>query len=114
MQHDATATLDALDELVEVFAGLSTELEWSTSEDIYRKELLPIFNLCASHTLNPEQTLDVVMSNILVKRGETFAVMLKIVKRLNRQLSEYDLVKKNGGAREGETLSNGNGNGEDA
>lgn len=94
MPQNPIATLDALDELVEVFVGLSNELEWSTSEDISRKELLPIFQMCSSGTLNPDQALDVVMSNILVKRDETFAVMLKMVQRLNRQLSEYNLVRK--------------------
>jgi polyhydroxyalkanoate synthesis regulator phasin len=94
MPQDPQVTLDALDELVEVFVGLSRELEWSTSEDISRKELLPIFVMCSRGTLNPEQALDVVMSNILVKRDETFAVLLKIVQRLNRQLSEYNLVRK--------------------
>ncbi len=92
MSH--STTLDALEELVEVFVGLSNELEWATSEDISRKELLPIFAMCSSHTLSPEQALDVVMSNITVKKDETFAVMLQIVQRLNRQLSSYDLVKK--------------------
>jgi hypothetical protein len=94
MPQNSTPSLDALDELVEVFVGLSNELEWATSEDIYRKELLPILKMCASHTLSPEQTLDVVCSNMAVKRDETFAVMLKIVQRLNRQLAEYNLVKK--------------------
>lgn len=87
-------TLDALDELVEVFVGLSHELDWSTSEDISRKELLPIFQMCCNKTLSPEQALDVVVSNIMVKRDETFAVLLKIVQRLNRQLGEYTLVRK--------------------
>ncbi len=91
-QH--TTTLDALEELVEVFVGLSNELEWATSEEISRKELTPIFAMCASGTLKPEQALDVVISNMTVKRDETFRVMLGIVQRLNRQLSEYDLVKK--------------------
>ena len=87
-------TLDALDELVEVFMGLSHELDWSTSEDISRKELLPIFEMCANRTLSADQTLDVVISNITVKRDETFAVILKIVKRLNRQLADYTLVRR--------------------
>ena len=87
-------TLDALDELVEIFLGLSNELEWSTSEDISRKELLPIFRMVASHTLSPEQGLDVCVSNILVKRDETFAILLRTVQRLNKQLSEYELVNK--------------------
>lgn len=94
MPQNTQATLDALEELVEVFVGLSGELEWATSEDISRKELMPIFQMCSRGTLNPDQALDVVMSNILVKRDETFAVLLKIVQRLNRQLSEYSLVRK--------------------
>lgn len=94
MPQKPQATLDALDELVEVFVGLSGELDWATNADISRKELLPIFQLCCNGTLNPEQGLEVVMSNILVKRDETFAVMLKIVQRLNRQLGEYDLVRR--------------------
>lgn len=89
-----TTTLDALEELVEVFIGLSSELEWATSEEISRKELTPIFTMCASGTLKPEQALDVVLSNMTVKRDETFSVMMKIVQRLNRQLSEYNLVRK--------------------
>lgn len=95
MPHRTQATLDALDDLVEVFVGLSSELEWSTSEDISRKELLPIFMMCASHTLSPEQALDVVISNILVKRDETFAVLLKMVQRLNKELAQYNLISKN-------------------
>lgn len=94
MAQNTNPTLDALDELVEVFVGLSNELDWATSEDIYRKELLPILKMCASHTLSPEQTLDVVCSNMMVKRDETFAVMLKITQRLNKQLAEYTLVRK--------------------
>ena len=94
MPQDTNPTLDALDELVEVFVGLSSELEWATSEDIYRKELLPILKMCSGHTLSPEQTLDVVCSNMIAKRDEIFAVMLKITKRLNKQLAEYTLVRK--------------------
>lgn len=94
MPHSATPTLDALDELAEVFVGLSHELEWSTSEEISRKELLPILHMCRNKTLTPEQTLDVVVSLSTVKRNETFAVLLKIVQRLNTQLAEYTLVKK--------------------
>lgn len=110
MPHNiASNTLDALDELVEVFVGLSNELEWSTSEDISRKELLPIFQMCYNHTLNPDQSLDVVMSNILVKRDETFAVLLKMVQRLNKQLSEYSLVRKDV-QEDKEDTTNGNGN----
>ncbi len=97
-----TTMLDALEELVEVFTGLSNELEWATSEDIYRKEMLPILTMVASHTLSPEQGLDVIMSNVTVKKDETFAVMLRIAQRLNRQLAEYNLVKK-------EDATNGNG-----
>ncbi len=88
-----TMALDALEELVEVFSGLSNELEWATSDDVYRKELLPLFNMVASGTLSPSQGLDVVLSNVTVKRDETFAVMLRIVQRLNTQLAEYDMVR---------------------
>lgn len=97
MQQDHTTTLDALDELVEAFIGLSSELEWCTSEDISRKELLPIFRMCASGNLTPEQSLDVVMSNVMVKKDETFTVMRTIVTRLSRQLSEYTLIQKEHG-----------------
>jgi hypothetical protein len=93
-QPDHTATLDALDELVEAFIGLSSELEWCTSEDISRKELLPIFRMCSQGSLSPEQALDVVMSNVMVKKDETFTVMRSIVSRLSRQLSEYSLVHR--------------------
>jgi hypothetical protein len=109
MQQNTAHTLDALDELIEVFVGLSNELEWSTSEDISRKELLPIFQMCYNQTLSPDQALDVVMSNILVKRDETFGVLLKMVQRLNRQLSEYNLVRKEQeGTEEKDGADNGN------
>lgn len=88
--------LDALEELVEAFMGLSSELEWCTSEDISRKELLPIMRMCASGTLSPDQSLDVVLANVMVKKDETFAVMKQIVTRLNSQLSSYDLVSRTG------------------
>lgn len=96
MSH-TTTTLDALEELVEVFMGLSGQLDWATSEDISRKELMPIFSMCANKKLSPEQALDVVISNMTVKRDETFTVMLQIVQRLNKQLSEYNLVRKENG-----------------
>ncbi|MCA1839908.1 MAG: hypothetical protein ABR585_12840 [Gemmatimonadaceae bacterium] len=94
MTQHTNPTLDALDELVEVFVGLSNELEWATSEDIYRKEFLPLLKMCAAHSLSPEQTLDVICANMIAKRDETFRVMLGITQRLNKQLAEYNLVRK--------------------
>ncbi len=94
MTPHTNPTLDALDELVEVFVGLSNELEWATSEDISRKELLPIMEMCASGTLKPAQAVEVVCSNVKVKRDHLFEVMLGISKRLNKQLAGYDLVEK--------------------
>lgn len=99
-----TTTLDALEELVEVFMGLSNELDWVLSEDISRKELLPILGMVSRHTLSAEQGLDVVMSNVTVKRDETLAIMLEIVQRLNRQLAEYNLVKKDTVTGNGDTV----------
>lgn len=57
----------ALTELAEATVGLNSELRWSMSDDITRRQMEPVFSRCASGDLTPEQALDVCVDCMTVK-----------------------------------------------
>ncbi len=78
----------ALTELAEATLGLNSELSWTLSEDITRRQVAPVFNRCASGELSPEQALDVCMDCVNAKLAYTMDVFDRLYTRLSEKLIE--------------------------
>lgn len=78
----------ALTELAEATVGLNTELQWTLSEEITRRQLEPVFNRCGSGELTPDQALDVCMDCVTAKLHFTMEVFDQLYTRLSQRLSD--------------------------
>lgn len=76
----------AMLELQEFFMGLERTSEWSTSEQITREELLPMFCRCSDGSLSAGQALDVFVDNMIAKRNYTLSLLQGMVYRLAQQI----------------------------
>lgn len=78
----------ALTELAEATVGLNSELQWTLSEEITKRQMEPVFTRCASGELSPEQALDVCMDCMSAKIHFIIEVFDKLYLRLSERLSE--------------------------
>jgi len=78
----------ALTELAEATVGLDSELSWTLSEDIARRQVSPVFSRCASGELTPEQALDVCMDCVNAKLMYTMDVFDRLYTRLYDKLTD--------------------------
>lgn len=78
----------ALTELAEATVGLNSELRWTLSEEITRRQMQPIFNRCASGELDADQALDVCMDCVLARWGRMAKVFDALYTRLADRLTE--------------------------
>jgi hypothetical protein len=78
----------ALTELAEASVGLNSELRWTLSEDITRRQVQPAFDRCASGELTPEQAMDVCMDCVSAKLHHTMKVFDTLYSRLADKLTE--------------------------
>lgn len=80
----------ALTELAEATVGLNSELRWSLSDDITRRQMEPIFSRCASGDLTPQQAIDVCVDCMAVKINHINKVFDNLYCRLVDRLTlEY-------------------------
>src|SRR5690606_10098441 len=77
----------ALTELAEATVGLNSELRWSLSDDITRRQMEPVFSRCASGELSPQQALDVCMDCLTVKITHINKVFDNLYSRLATKLT---------------------------
>lgn len=78
----------ALTELAEASVGLNSELSWTLSEDISRRQVQPVFERCASGELTPEQALDVCMDCMRAKTEAMMKIFDGLFTRLCDRLSD--------------------------
>lgn len=78
----------ALTELAEATVGLNSELRWTLSEDITRRQVQPAFDRCAEGELTPEQALDVCMDCVVAKLQHTMRVFDSLYSSLAEKLIE--------------------------
>jgi hypothetical protein len=78
----------ALTELAEATVGLNSELRWTLSEEITRRQVQPAFERCGRGDLSPEQALDVCLDCITAKLRHTMKVFDKLFTRLSERLTE--------------------------
>ena len=78
----------ALTELAEATVGLNSELRWTLSEEIARRQLQPVFDRCTKGELTPEQALDVCMDCTRAKLHHTLKVLDTLYTRLADRLTE--------------------------
>lgn len=78
----------SLMDLAEAAKGLNSEMHWTLSEEIARRQIAPIFTRCASGDLSPTQALDVSMDCISAKLDNTMSVFDKIFRRLYEKTAE--------------------------
>ncbi len=71
-----------LTELQEYFMGLNNEATWSTSVEITKEELLPMFERCAQGNLSSEQALEIYLDNVLAKRDHTLSILKGMIERV--------------------------------
>jgi hypothetical protein len=74
----------ALTELAEATVGLNSELRWTLSEEITRRQVQPAFERCSTGELAPEQAMDVCMDCVTAKLHHT----MKVFDGLYSQLAE--------------------------
>lgn len=68
----------ALTELAEATMGLNSELSWTLSEDIARRQVSAVFTRCSEGDLSPDQALDVCMDCMNAKLAYTMEVFNKL------------------------------------
>jgi Asp-tRNA(Asn)/Glu-tRNA(Gln) amidotransferase B subunit len=87
----------AMLEMQEFFMGLeSTTTNWSTSEEMARAELAPMFERVASGNLSPQQGLAIFVDNMAAKRDYTLTVIQDMVVRLATEIRSEDTARENG------------------
>jgi hypothetical protein len=79
----------ALTELAEATVGLNSELRWTLSEEITRRQVRPAFDRCSSGDLTPEQALDVCMDCVTAKLHHSMKVFDSLYTRLADKLTEH-------------------------
>lgn len=96
-EHYGDMHFPAMLTLQEFFMGLEpTTSEWSTSEELAREELRPVFVRCANGALSPSQALDVFIDNLAAKRDYTMSVIKAMVIELAQQVQAETIRVQNG------------------
>src|SRR3954471_1701196 len=72
----------ALIDFAEATKGLNSEMRWTLSEDITRRQMAPVFDRCASGAITPDQALDVCMDCVNTKVRNTMQIFDRLFNTL--------------------------------
>src|SRR5690606_32222330 len=78
----------ALTELAEATVGGNSDLQWTLSEEITRRQVQPAFERCAVGDLTPDQALDVCMDCVSAKLQTTMRILDDLYSRLASKMTE--------------------------
>lgn len=68
----------ALFDFAEAAMGKNSEMKWSLSPDVLRRQIGPIFDLCASKELSAEEALDVAIEFVNARVANILEVFTKL------------------------------------
>lgn len=82
----------ALYDFAEAAMGKNTNMSWSLSEAVLRRQVSPVFRRCARGELSPEQALDVALDFVTVRVANTLEVFTALFQVLETAID----LKMNG------------------
>lgn len=80
----------ALYDFAEAALGRNSEMQWSLSEPIARRQLGPLFDKCLAGELSAEQSLDVCVDCVAAKLHNNMQVLSNLYAALNRELKPFE------------------------
>jgi hypothetical protein len=86
LNQEEQVKLNALKEFTRFFSSAHPDAEYTTSADITRQELRPLFELCYSGVLSPIEAQDAVFDNVTAKKETSFEALTAIAQRLVAEL----------------------------
>lgn len=72
----------ALFDFAEAAMGKNTEMRWSLSPDVLRRQISPVFSLCAVQELTADQALDVAVEFVTARVNTMLEVFTKLFETL--------------------------------
>lgn len=76
----------ALFDFAEAAMGKNTEMSWSLSPEILRRQISPVFDLCATKELSAEEALDVAIEFVNARVTTILEVFTKLFETLNSRI----------------------------
>lgn len=76
----------ALYDFAEAAMGRNSEMNWSLSEAILRRQIAPVFTRCARGDLSADQALDVALDFVAVRVANTREVFNQLYQRLEARI----------------------------
>jgi hypothetical protein len=76
----------ALFDFAEAAMGKNTEMSWSLSPEILRRQISPVFDLCAAKELSAEEALDVAIEFVNARVTTILEVFTKLFDTLNSRI----------------------------
>lgn len=72
----------ALFDFAEAAMGKNTEMRWSLSSDVLRRQIAPVFSLCAAKELTADEALDVSVEFVTARVNTMLEVFTKLFNTL--------------------------------
>jgi hypothetical protein len=82
----STVVDSALFDFAEAAMGKNTEMNWSLSPAVLRRQISPVFNLCAAQELTAEEALDVAMEFVAARVTNMLEVFQKLFDTLSQRI----------------------------
>lgn len=76
----------ALFDFAEAAMGKNTEMRWSLSPDVLRRQINPVFTLCAARKLTAQESLDVAMEFVTARVTNMLEVFTKLFNTLSERI----------------------------
>lgn len=76
----------ALYDFAEAAMGKNTDMSWSLSEAVLRRQVAPVFNRCARGDLSADQALDVALDFVAVRVANTLEVFNNLFQVLEQKI----------------------------
>lgn len=76
----------ALFDFAEAAMGKNTEMRWSLSPDVLRRQISPVFSLCAAQELTADEALDVAVEFVTARVSNMLEVFTKLFHTLSARI----------------------------